>query len=81
MLHRIVDYIKEEEFQMTVFTDRIHLINYEEVLSLEEDRVSVRTKSGRIVIRGSKMAVNRLLDQEILILGRVTSIEMSLADE
>lgn len=77
MLRKIVDYIKEEEFRMTVFQDRIHLMNYSEVLSLEENRISVQYPSGRIVIKGENLMVNRLLDKEILITGKVIEIEMS----
>lgn len=77
MLRKIVDYIKEEEFRLTIFCDRIHIMNYEEVLSLEENRISIQSEIGRIVIRGENLVVNRLLEQEILIQGKVLGIEMS----
>lgn len=77
MLRKIIDYIKEEEFRITIFCDRIHIMNYIEILSLEENRISVEHKTGRIVIKGENLTVNRLLDKEILIFGRVFGIEMN----
>lgn len=77
MIRKLVDYIKENEFRFTVFQNRIHIINYNEVLSLEENRVSVEYDGGRVVIKGEHLTVNRLLDKEILIYGKILEIEMN----
>lgn len=77
MIHSIVDYIKKEEFRVTIFLDRVHIVNYQEILSLEENRISVEYPNGRLVIKGNQLTVNRLLDKEILIFGKVLEIEMN----
>ena len=35
MLDRIKDYINDNEFRMTIFTDRIHIINYWKMKQLQ----------------------------------------------
>lgn len=77
MIHSIVDYIRKEEFRITIFLDRVHIVNYQEILSLEENRISVEYPNGRLVIKGNQLTVNRLLDKEILIFGKVLEIEMN----
>ena len=76
MLKMMKEYIKDNEFRLTVFGDRIHIINYEEILSLEEERISIISEWGRIVIKGKKLLLSKLLDKEVLIHGRVLSIEV-----
>lgn len=76
MLDRIKDYINDNEFRMTVFIDRIHIINYLKILSLEEERVSFLTTKGRVIIKGNHLCLNKLLDDEVLVSGNVLNIEV-----
>ena len=60
MLNRIKDYINDKEFRMTIFTDRIHIINYLQILSIEDDRIAFLTNKGRIIIKGNNLCLNKL---------------------
>lgn len=77
MIRKLVDYVKETEFRFTVFSDRIYILNYQEILSLEDDRICLTYDAGRMVIKGEHLTVGKLLDQEMLIFGKVLEIEMS----
>lgn len=72
----IVNYIKDEEFRMNVIKNKIDIINYIDLLSMSEDRLSLMSPIGRIVIKGKNLSVKKLLNKEILIVGSITSIEM-----
>lgn len=77
MLQRIQDYIKDNEFRLTIFNNRIYAINYLEILSLESERISFKVDTGRIIVKGTNMTLNRLLEKEVLISGDIISIEVS----
>lgn len=77
MLSRIKDYIRDDEFRLTIFSDRIYAINYLEILSLESDRISFKVDRGRIVIKGNNLILNKLLEGEVLISGDVLTVEVS----
>ena len=76
MLKKIKDYINDKEFRMTIFIDRIHIINYSKIISLEETRISFLTSKGRVIIKGNNLTLNKLLDDEVLISGDVSNIEV-----
>ena len=76
MINKIKDYINDREFRMTIFVDRIHIINYLKILSLEDERVSFLTNKGRVVIKGTNLCLNKLLDDEVLVSGVVSNIEV-----
>ena len=76
MLNKIKDYINDQEFRMTIFNDRIHIINYLKILSLEDERVSFLTTTGRVIIKGKNLCLNKLLDDEVLVSGKVLNIEV-----
>ncbi len=80
MLNRIKDYINDKEFRMTIFTDRIHIINYLQILSIEDERIAFLTNKGRIIIKGNNLCLNKLLDDEVLVSGFVSNIEVDFND-
>ena len=80
MLNRIKDYINDKEFRMTIFKDRIHIINYLQILSIEDDRIAFLTNKGRIIIKGNNLCLNKLLDDEVLVSGFVSNIEVDFND-
>ncbi len=77
MINRIRQYIKDEEFRLTIFSDRLYVVNYVEMLSLSSDRISFLTDKFRIVIKGKNLTVNKLLDKEVLILGVILNVEVN----
>ncbi len=76
MLSRVKDYILDEEFRITFFENRFLGINFLKILSLEEGRVSFSTSYGRVVVKGEGFTLNRLLENEVLISGRVDQVEV-----
>lgn len=76
MLSRVKDYILDNEFRITLFEDRILIVNFIKILSLEESRVSISTGYGRMVIKGRKFTLNRLLEHEVLISGTIDTVEV-----
>lgn len=76
MFNRVKEYINDNEFRLTVFEDRVYAMNYLKIVSLEEERISFLTTKGRIIIKGKKLCLNKLLDDEVLISGTVSNIEV-----
>lgn len=76
MFNRIKEYINDDEFRLTVLENRIYIINYLKIISLDNDRISFLTKKGRVIIKGSKLSLNKMLDDEVLIGGVVSNIEV-----
>lgn len=76
MFNHIKEYINDNEFRFTIFEDRIYVMNYLKIISLEEERISFLTKKGRIIIKGRNLCLNKLLDDEVLISGLVSNIEV-----
>lgn len=76
MFNRIKEYINDNEFRLTVLEDRIYIINYLKIISLDNDRISFLTHKGRVIIKGNNLSLNKMLDDEILVSGVVSNIEV-----
>lgn len=75
-MNGIVNYVRDNEFRMNILEKRIDVVNYHDLLSMSEERISLTSPIGRIVIKGSNLSVKKLLNKEILIVGDFISIEM-----
>lgn len=72
----IVDYIKDNDFKMIVLDKKININNYTNILSMTDNRISLISKIGRIIIKGQDLSVKKLLNNEILIEGNIFTIEI-----
>lgn len=76
MLHNIYEYVRDGEFRFTIYNNKIHIVNYKKILSLESDRISFISDVNRVVIKGNNLVLNKLLEEEILIIGNIISVEV-----
>lgn len=75
MLNRVYEYVKDKEFRFTVYKNRIHIVNYKKIISLKNNYISIEGDF-LINISGSNLVLNRLLDEELLIVGNIYNIEV-----
>ena len=76
MIDSIRDYIKDTDFRFTVYKDKIDIVNYKKIISLEDEKILFLGENQKITIRGKNLTLNKLLDDEILIVGKILKIEV-----
>lgn len=76
MFNRLSNYINNDKFSLTITDNILHIINYKRILSLDEEYISVITDNKKINIKGDKLIPQKLLDNEILIIGKIKNIEV-----
>ena len=77
MLKRISNYINDKEFRFTVYENKIHIMNYTRMIILEDQYISFQSTHKKITISGNHLVLNKLLENEMLITGMITKIEVA----
>ena len=77
MFSTIKNFVNDNKFSISIFDNCIHINNYQEIITLEETRVSVTSSLRIITIKGKNLTINRLLDNEILITGEVKEVDFN----
>ncbi len=75
MLNNLRNYINDNNWKIHIYDGNINIVNYIDVISLEDNRISIKYQNGTLIIKGNHLSINKMLDQEILITGDVKSIE------
>lgn len=75
MYSTLKDYIMENEFCIHIFEDRINIVNYICIYEFDDNSIIIKYKKGIINIKGKNLTVCKLLNNEILISGKIEKIE------
>lgn len=76
MSNILYNYINDKEFRLTVYENKIHIINFKRIITLEDNYISLLSQNKKINIRGINLLLAKLLDNELLIKGNISSIEV-----
>lgn len=70
------NYISDVEFRVNLYKDKVHIVNYTKIVTIEKSIISIGYSSGMLIIKGKDLALKKLLDDEILIKGIINSVEL-----
>ena len=65
----------ENEFKITILKDKINIVNYDRIINLTDNEVSLKIENTKVKIYGNNLMLNKLLDREILLTGKVSKVE------
>lgn len=75
MFDKLRNYINDDSWKINISRNQVDIVNYLDIILLEEEKILVKYKEGIISIVGSKLSVNKMLDSEILITGNIKSVD------
>ncbi len=67
-------YIKQDNFKLTITGKIIDMENYSYIDKIDSNEIIVFDEKRKIIIRGSSLSINKLLNSEVLIIGNINSI-------
>ena len=74
-MSRLLDYIQDNASRITYLKSRLDVVNYTKINYLEDRKISVSYTEGIVVIKGQNLRIQKLLDDEILVVGKIENIE------
>ncbi len=76
MIKRMINYVKNQELRIIYVNNSVDVVNYDKILEVSDEIVILLKANKLIYIRGKELKLNKLLDEEILISGIITKIEL-----
>lgn len=75
MFKDLKNIIYDKKFKVTILKNQININNYKEILIFEESQILVSTEEYSIKVKGENLTINRLLENELLIEGKIKTVE------
>lgn len=76
MLDRLYEYVQDNQFRFTVYEDKLHVVNFKRILSLEDNYISVLSNNKKVTVTGKNFILTKLVEDELLITGDIIKIEV-----
>ena len=73
-MRNIKDYVRQNDFKMILKNNIIHIENFTDIKDITEKEIIIFNNNVKIIIKGSKLYVRKLLNNEVLILGNYNNI-------
>lgn len=74
-MFNVMRYINDIDFQIIYINNELNIVNYEKINYMEDEKISLSTKLGTVIVKGTNLRVKKLLDNEIVIIGSFENIE------
>lgn len=74
---RINNYLNDNEFRVTVFDNKIDIINYTSILDFSSTEISVKVNSKIVIVTGDDLVISKMYDDELLIKGKINNIKIT----
>jgi len=75
LLKTIKSHILEDEFKLIFTTNKLNVISYDNIDHFNNNKIMIRYDNNIVTVKGSNLVVSKLLNEEILIEGKINNIE------
>ncbi len=65
-----------EEFKVVIYINQVYIDHYDEVVLFDENEILLRYQKQYIRIKGQQLTISKLLNNELLVNGKVLSVEL-----
>ncbi len=77
MIKDIINYIKDDKFKIIFTNNSLDIINYDKLLEVKDSVVTIEKENNVILIKGENLRIDKLQDDELLIIGYIKNINLS----
>lgn len=75
MLKDIRSYILDNKFKINIYENNIDIVNYKEIDHFDDKIIIVRHEKGILTVKGENLIITKLVEDELLINGKIRNIE------
>ncbi|MGN0992978.1 MAG: YabP/YqfC family sporulation protein [Bacilli bacterium] len=75
MFKDLKNIIYDKKFKVTILKNQININSYKEIMIFEENQILVSTEEYLVKVKGENLTIIRLLENELLIEGKIKSVE------
>ena len=76
LFDRIDNYISEYKYKIIICNNSVNIVNYTKIIEFTDNVIKVESKEGITTVKGCNLVITKMLSDEILIIGKINSIEL-----
>lgn len=77
LINKLDRYLNDNDYKIIIKENYVNIINYDEIIDFNLNNISVKYNNKVIIIEGNNLTISKLVKDEVLILGEITSIRIN----
>lgn len=77
IMNRLNNYLYDKEYRIIIKENYVNIVNYNEIVEFSLNKISVKYKNKLITIEGLNLAINKMVEDEVLITGNIFNISIN----
>ncbi len=74
IINNIKNFLYDQKYFISIYDEKIHLFNYETIIKFSDQNLIFKFELFKLIIKGEKLIVKKLFNNEVLIDGLVESV-------
>jgi sporulation protein YqfC len=75
MIENLINYIKDDDYLIGIYSGMIHIFNYKRVVDIMPNEISIQLKNNKIIVYGENLIIKKLDKLEMLINGKIKRVD------
>ena len=76
MIENFRNFIDTKDFSINIYRGKINIKNYKKIITLGVNKIVIKLDNLKITLNGNNFSLTKLKDEELLITGKLESLEM-----
>ena len=70
----LLNFLYDLDYFVTLYEGYIHVFNYQELISLKEDKIILKMAKFNLIIEGKDLFITKMVKKELLIKGQIIKV-------
>lgn len=76
LISKFRSYLLEDNFSINIVKNKVDVINYSSIGIIDSNKITIYYDEGELVISGKNLSLVKMIDNEVLISGSISGIEL-----
>lgn len=74
LINKMERYLNEADYKIIIKNNQLDISNYDEIIDFSSSKIVISSKNATFFIEGLDLAIQKMVDNEVLIIGKITNI-------
>lgn len=76
IIDKLDRYLNDNDYKLILNNNKLNIVNYDEIIDFSLSNIKIKLKDKIISIEGKNLVINKMVDNEILITGYISNINI-----
>ena len=77
LIRKIDNFLEDKKYRVIIEENLVNIINFSEIIDFSINHISLRCANVVVKIEGDRLAISKMMDNEVLVSGTINNISIN----